>query len=78
VAVLSGGFSPALCEEVGRLIVRYGKKELESERIIEVRRGETVSRLTVYSLPASSPAPVNELPMASLESDGEVSLLEKG
>lgn len=63
VAVLSGGSSSALFDEVAALIVRYGKKGLDPERLIEVRRGESVSRLKV-SAPASSS---DELPMASLE-----------
>lgn len=64
VAILSGGFSPALVEEVGRLIVRYGKKEADPERMIEVRQGETVSKLKADFAPASSPEErSNPLPM---------------
>jgi tRNA U34 2-thiouridine synthase MnmA/TrmU len=65
VAVLSGGFTPALFEEVGKIILRYGKKGLDPEQTIEVRRGETASQLKVHSLSIPSP---DELPMAPLES----------
>ncbi len=81
VAVLSRGFHPALLDEVGQLIVRYGKKGLGSDRVIEVRHGETVSKLKVASLPATPP---DALPMAPIESlqDGtlhvrDVDVMEK-
>ena len=64
VAVVSGGFSPSVLQEAGRLIVRHGKKGLGSERSIETRRGEEVSLLTI-SLPASPAVSEGELPMAA-------------
>jgi tRNA-uridine 2-sulfurtransferase len=63
VAVLSGGINPALFDEVAALIVRYGKKGPDPERLIEVRQGEAVSQLKVSAQASSS----DELPMASLE-----------
>lgn len=60
-AVLSGAFGPALLEEVGLLIAKYGKKGLDSERMIEVRHGEAVSQLRAPLPPPLSP---EALPMA--------------
>ena len=58
-AVLSGGFGAALSEEVCRLIVRYGKKGLGPDFLIDMRRGGEVSRLTVH-LPPVMPHPAHE------------------
>jgi hypothetical protein len=61
-AVVSGGFTPSILEEAGRLIVRHGKKGLGPEQLIEARCGDAVSQLTI-TLPSDSVSE-GELPMA--------------
>lgn len=73
VAVLSGGTTPSLYDEVGKRIAAYAKRGIPVEQVIEVRCGNEVSERQVH-IPARPPATQGSatgtsesLPMASTE-----------